>query len=318
MSDRYVLILVLYALASFGATLAMMEATLRMLQGPILRGIGRLRPSEGILAHMVLRFLPPLVALVLTLRSAVPGYLRGEPIATHERPGIALTFLALLGVFAIVFPMITSAKRMMQTAAKIREWSSAETNRAQFSELPMIELNVPKPLIVASGLVRTSIFLSQPVRSLLSPRELRAALRHEVAHCRKHHNLLKLVFALAPHLFGTECMDESLCELLEFAADDDACSVPGDALNLAAAVVTLARESSLPQQLLYTPLAGGTSQASLERRVQRLVRPTGASGRSRLAQLATASAALLTIVAAFGSLPVAQHAFRETLEHLVR
>ena len=319
MSDGYVLILVLYALASFGATLAIVEAMLWLSQRQILRGVGRLRPAEGILAHVVLRFLPALIALVLTLLSAVPGYLRGEPISTHEKPGFALMALALIGICAIVVPMTATLKRVLRTRAKIREWWETATYREEFSALPMVELDMAMPLVVASGLIHTSIFLSRPVRGLLSPRELRAALRHEVAHCRKHHNLLKLVCSVAPHLFGTREMDESFFEMLEFAADDDACSVPGDALNLASAVVILARECSLqPQPILYTPLATASSQASLERRVERLVRPSAAGVRSRFAQLTAASVVVLSIVAAVGSLPVAQHAFRETLELLVR
>jgi hypothetical protein len=260
-----------------------------------------------------------LIALVLTLLSALPGYLRGEPIETHEKPGIALVLLALLGVCAVVVPMLLAVQRVRQTRGKIREWLQAATERGDFSQLPMIELDMPKPLVVASGLFHTSILLSRPVRALLSPRELRAALRHEVAHCHRHHNLLKFVCALAPHLLATRRMDESLCELLEFEADDAACSVAGDALNLASAVVILARESSAHSRpLLYTALSEAASPASLERRVQRLVRPGATSVQSRLAQLATASAAVLAIVAAIGSLPIAQHAFRETLEMLVR
>jgi hypothetical protein len=70
--------------------------------------------------------------------------------------------------------------------------------------------------------------------------------------------------------------------------------------------------------MLFTALSEASAPAILERRVQRLVRPSAASIRSRLTQLSTASAAVLMSVAAIGLLPVAQHAFRETLEMLVR
>ena len=55
---------------------------------------------------------------------------------------------------------------------------------------------------------------------------------------------------------------------VEYAADDEACEIAGDALNLASAVVILARQSALTPQMLYTGLTERQSAATLERSLQ--------------------------------------------------
>lgn len=319
MSDRYVLILVLYSLATFAAILALAEIILSALHRPILRLIDRLRPNDGVLAHLVLRLLPALLALALTAFSAIPGYFRGEPVSTREIPGALLVGLALLGIYSILWPLTKAIALAIRTSLKTRRWSKQALATEVFSDFPLLEIELGTPVIVASGLIRRSIFLSNPVRSLLSARELRAALRHEVAHCRQHHNLAKLLCLVAPHFLPSSTMDESLREVIEFAADDEACSMPGDALNLASAVVILARESvTNPTEMLYTALADERYVATLKRRVERLVLPPSSHGRSIFIQLTAGCFAVLALASVVGSLPVAQHAFRETLELLVR
>lgn len=319
MSERYLLLLVLYAIGSFGAVLLIVEGVIRLLQPAILSFIERLRPSDAILAHVLMRVLPSLIAILLTWFSAVPGYLRGEPIGTHESPGLALWALVCVGSYALIAPAIRAFRLLRDTARKTRDWRAASVEQGSFADLPVVEMDVAKPVLVASGLLRASIFVSRPIRSLLSERELRAALRHEVAHCRQHHNLMKLVCASAPHVLHNRQFDERFWEVIEFAADDEACQVPGDALNLASAVVILAKQTrACAGAALYTPFIGAAESPSLERRVQRLVRPACHVVRSRFTQIAAVSGAVIAAAVMIGSLPVAQHGFRETLEMLVR
>jgi Zn-dependent protease with chaperone function len=319
LSNRYLLILVLYSLASFGSLLVLGEAALLLLRRHALWIIERLRPSDGVIAHLVFRLLPSLLALVLTLLAAVPGYFHGEPMGTHELPGFWLSSLAFLGLYAIVRPIMRVLSVGLRTAATTKNWSAHAVAKATFSSFPLVDLALQEPLIVASGILRKSIFVSEPVRSLLSPRELRAALRHEAAHCRQSHNLAKLLCALAPHLTTCEVMEESLRDTIEYAADDEACTVAGDALNLASAVVILAQQAATQSsKLMYSALVDARQAASIERRVARLVLHKDCSDRSMFTQLATGYAALVALTTALSLLPAAQHAFREILELLVR
>lgn len=319
MSERYLLLLILYAIASFGAVLLIAEAALRVLQPGIVRILEKLRPADAIGAHVAVRLLPALIAILLTLLSAVPGYLGGEPIGTQERPGVGLWILAAIGVYALFAPLARVFKLARYTTQQTRRWQSKAVGQDSFADLPLVELEIMNPVLVASGLLRKTIFLSRPIRSLLSERELRAALRHEAAHCRQHHNLIKLICVAAPRVFENEYLEERLWEMIEYAADDEACRVPGDALNLASAVLTLAKQPRISaDRALYSPFVGSEQSPSLERRVQRLVRPACRAVHSRFPQIATVSCMLAAAVALIGSLPAAQHGFRETLELLVR
>ncbi len=318
MTYRYITILVLYALASFGAILALTEAALWLVRQPLLRMLERFRPTDSVKAHLVWRLLPPIIALLLTSLSALPGYLHGEPIETRELPGLSLIGLALLGLYSIVAPLVQVVWISLRTDAKTRTWLQSAVRRDSFSRIPVVELALSHPVIVASGLIRKFIFVSSPVKSLLSARELRAALRHEVAHCRQNHNLAKLLWTAAPRIAPAVLVEENLRETIEFAADDEACSIPGDALNLASALVIMAQQSAPPTEMLYTPLVAASETARLERRVQRLVLPAPRSGSGKFAQLALACVLIVSVTVFIGSLPIAQHAFQEMLELLVQ
>jgi Zn-dependent protease with chaperone function len=318
-SDRFILILVLYSLASFASLLAIGEAALWLLRHQAIRLLERLQPNDGVIAHLVVRYLPSVLALILTLLSAVPGYFHGEPVRTQERPGPWLIGIALLGTYALISPLASVAWLAIRTTAKTKNWARSSVHKQVFSGFQLFDLDIATPIIVASGVFRKSIFLSQPVRALLSARELRAALRHEAAHCRQNHNFAKLIGVLAPQLFNVPELEASFRETIEYSADDEACKVPGDALNLASAVVILAKQATVnAASLLYTALVDAKHSASLERRVERLVRLQTARQNSMNTQLAAACAALLGSTAAIALLPSAQHIFRETLELLVR
>jgi Zn-dependent protease with chaperone function len=265
-----------------------------------------------------MRTVPAMIALILTVISAMPGYLHGEPIQTNELPGFGLIALALVGLYAILSPFARVLWMSVRTLSKTANW----VKTARFSEcssaVPVLELAGDRALVVAAGVFRKRIFVSTLVRNLLSPRELRAVLRHEAAHCRQNHNLVRFLYTVVPHLLPQTAFDEDLHETIEYAADDEACEVPGDALNLASAVVVLARHAVSAPQMLYTGLVERQSAATLERRVERLVSPRKNVTRRLFGRLTTGCAAIVTVAAAIGSLPSAQHAFRETLELLVR
>lgn len=319
MSLPYLLILVLYALASFGVVLVIAEASVSLFERELRKGIERLTPADGVVAHVILRLLPGIAAFIVTAFSALPGYLTGEPTQTQERPSLWLVALAIVGFYAIAVPLARVCRMALQTSAKTRVWMGNTVAKDTFSRIPVLELGVTNPVIVASGLLKATIFLSSAVRSLLSPRELRAVLRHEVAHCKQHHNLAKLLWVAAPRLLRAEAMEKSLRETIEYAADDEACGMPGDALNLASALVVLAKQSAVPsKEMLYTPIFDSNESAILERRVKRLVLPVQSNNHVKFLHLAGGCASILAAVALVGSLPAAQHAFRETLELLVR
>jgi Zn-dependent protease with chaperone function len=319
LSHRFIEILLLYALASYGAILALVEGILWIFRKRILAMMENLRPSDGILAHLVLRVFPPLLALMLTCISAVPGYFTGEPMRTQELPGPLLIGLGWLGLYAIASPLLSSIASSVRTILRTSAWRKRAVGSERFAEIPVVEFEARRPVMVASGLIRNIIFVSRPVRPLLSMREMRAALKHEVAHCRQHHNLAKLLSGMMPQLISSTPLDENLREMIEYAADDEACSTPGDALHLASALVIIARQKvSIPPQALYAPLIDSRETIRLKRRVERLVQIAPRSNGQIFSELIATCAAIVAVVSFVGALPPAQHLFREGLELLVR
>lgn len=319
MTHRYVEILLLYALASYGAVLVVVEGILWLFRNRILAMMEKLRPSDGILAHLVLRFFPPLLALMLTVISAVPGYFTGEPMRTQELPGPLLVGLGWVGLYAIAAPILSTISATIRTALRTNSWGRRAIDRQKFFDIPVVEFKARRPVIVASGLLRKMIFVSSPVRSLLSTRELGAALKHEMAHCHHHHNLAKLISGIVPRLIASPELDENLQEMIEYAADDAACSAPGDALNLASALLIMARQRVFMRpQVLYASLVDSGETVRLKRRVERLVQIAPRNNGEIFSELFATCAAIVAVFSFLGALPPAQHMFREGLELLVR
>ncbi len=318
MTDRYVVILVLYALACFAAVLTLAEFALWLVRKPLLRGIERFRPQDGVVAHVVIRALPAVLAFLLTAFSAVPGYFHGEPMGTNELPGLLLIALAVLGVYACVAPVVRVLAMLRRTRARTQNWLASTVSNEVFADVPLVEIVSDRPVVVAAGMVKKQIFVSSLVRNLLSPRELRAVLRHEAAHCRQNHNLARLLTMSTPRLFTQDDFDEKLDEVIEYAADDAVLDVPGDALNLASAMVIMARQSATSAGMLFSAFVEPIHSAMLERRVERLVVARPCLRARVLGKLAFACSALMAATALIGSLPLAQAGFRETLELLVR
>lgn len=318
MSGRYLLILVSFILASFGTILFCAETVFWFLRNPLLRLIVQLPSRQGVTAHLVLRFLPAALAVILTAICAVPGYVRGEPMSTDELPGPALIALAALGLYSIVIPFARSAVALFCTSTRTRRWLQQAVDRRAFSGFPLVELPHEYPVLAAAGILRKRIFLSRAVQSLLSAIEFRLVLRHEAAHCERNHNLAKMFWMVAPRLLSDPAVQEMWFETIEYAADDDASIAPADALNLASAVVVLAKQTPPIAESFLSSLATHANAGFLERRIQRLVRPRQYGPAMLFTKMASASLAILALTGAIGSLPVAQHAFRETLELLVR
>src|SRR3569833_2604520 len=95
--------------------------------------ISRLQPTDGVFAHILLRALPVILALLLTSFSAQPGYLNSEPIGTAESPGIALIALALLGMYAVLAPVVRLGVVWYRTQLRTHHWKRDIIGREEFA-----------------------------------------------------------------------------------------------------------------------------------------------------------------------------------------
>jgi Zn-dependent protease with chaperone function len=103
--------------------------------------------------------------------------------------------------------------------------------------------------------------VSESAIALLSPNELRIALKHELEHMKSRDNLKKLVFRVCPFP-GMAKLERAWAQSAELAADDAAVSNQCDAIDLAAALVKLSRLVSVEVAPVYSMefVSGSISQ----------------------------------------------------------
>jgi beta-lactamase regulating signal transducer with metallopeptidase domain len=162
--------------------------------------------------------------------------------------------------------------------------------------------------------------VSPVIRRALTAEQLDVALDHERAHCASHDNLRRLILAFTPGLLpgmrSFSTLERHWSRLAEYAADDDAVrGDPNRALNLAAALVNVARIGARTMPLTSSLLDGG----DLSERVGRLLRP--AAPPSDVRPLAITAAGALTAMACIVALalhPATLHSAHEALEHFIR
>jgi Zn-dependent protease with chaperone function len=168
--------------------------------------------------------------------------------------------------------------------------------------LMLVGVRVPRILISASAC------------KVLSDEELRAAVRHETAHSRCRDNLKKAILNCLPFP-GMASLEEAWQEASEWAADDSAVSSRDEALDLAAALIKLARH--FPCQAV-PDLATGlvSSVGSITSRVERLVawKESSAAGPYRWRYvIAGAMIAFVGLAAKLGPTLVLVHSLTERL-----
>jgi beta-lactamase regulating signal transducer with metallopeptidase domain len=125
------------------------------------------------------------------------------------------------------------------------------------------------PLLSVAGVCKAKVLVSDSALRVLDERELRTALRHELAHVRGRDNLKKLILRFSPFP-GMGKLDRAWSEAAEIAADDAAVNSAGDALDLASALIKLSRLAPLHSP---APLTSGlleSSAANVKTRVERL------------------------------------------------
>jgi Zn-dependent protease with chaperone function len=95
------------------------------------------------------------------------------------------------------------------------------------------------PLIIV-GVRHPRILVSEATIGLLSPDELRMALKHEHEHMKYRDNLKRLVLTFCPFP-GMAKLERAWSQAAELAADDAAVANQREALDLAGALVKLSR-----------------------------------------------------------------------------
>jgi len=269
-----------------------------------------------------LRVMPFVLAAGVTLALAVPSFLLLEPRATNEPLGALPVALGLCGMAVVLTGLWSASVALLRVSRSIALWSRearvvVDSSKGLTDSVPVLRISGAAPPLTAAGILRPSVWLSQAAEFVLTERELRSALRHEVVHIRRRDNLRKLIMRLAAFP-GMAELESAWREATEMAADDAAVSSASEALDLAVAVIKLSRLAPLEAPAELTTALVHSSAESVTARVERLIAWTEppqspAKKYSWGYALCAAVAVMVTLAVTYSELLVRIHAATEWL-----
>ncbi len=281
---------------------------------PLAKVCRRCRASFAAGALFALRVAPFATAAAVTLAITAPSFMLLEPYVSDEPLGIAPFVLGCACVALLVAGCVRALSSYRKTARALDGWLMSATVLNSTADVPVYRTEKQAPGLIVVGVCAPKVIVSQTATASLTDDELRGALRHEIAHVRRHDNLKKLLlrFCIWP---GLRDLDIAWCEAAELAADDAAVSTQREALDLASALIKVSRIVAGPPAELATGLVQPPAP-SVSARVQRLlawqacVRDTSADWRYAVAPLL---ASLFATLMMYNSVLAQMHAFTEWL-----
>lgn len=236
----------------------------------VLSRIDRLSVRRVADVLFALRMLPLATAAVITAAFTVPSFLLLEPRAIEEPLGGIPLVLGICGAALGIFGVVNAGVAVRRASRAISTWTNAAQPVESCAHIPVLRISPVVPAMTATGIVRPRVLLSGAAESMLTANELQTALNHELAHVRRRDNLKKLLlrFVAFPGISGLEA---AWLEATEMAADDAAISNAGEALDLAAALIKLARLGPVEVPVDLTAALMASPGAVMNARVERLI-----------------------------------------------
>ena len=266
-----------------------------------------------------LRILPLGLSFFVTMAFTVPSFLLLEPRSTGEAIGTAPLALGICCLLLLGVGIARAALAQFRASRALVAWlNGSAIMQPQIKEsgntVPIFRTGNNAPTLTVAGVCAPKVLVSEAAIAALTARELRTALRHEIAHATRYDNLRKLLFRFSVFPAMAE-LEHAWSEETEMAADDAAVSSFNDALDLAAALIKVSRlgavESSgeLTMALLH-------SSTALRARVQRLVawdRAQKPQSQRRWFFILPSAAAILVAAVTYGTVLTQMHAITEWL-----
>lgn len=235
----------------------------------------RLRAPRSASLLFGLRLLPALAGAFVALALVAPAYLKHEPRGTTEPLGRGLLLLVAGATLFVGLALRRGLRAWAVTRRLSREW------RAQGLPVELPGVDLPSyviehrfPVVAVVGLRRPALFVARQVLERLTPAELTAVAQHEAGHISVRDNLRMTLMRCAPDWLSLTSSGERLCAAfgvaIENEADDHAARDPQQALDLASALVSVARLVP-PGLRLALPVSTFHDGDELEPRVTRLL-----------------------------------------------
>ncbi len=244
------------------------------------------------------RVMPTLAAAVVAVVGGL-AFIRHEPIRGDESVSIAVIALAALGALLAGGTLLRAAAALVSSERLARAWTAAPPDvRLPAAGLAAWTIDAEFPVVAVVGIRRPRLVVARSVIARCTPAELAAIGAHEAAHLDARDNLKALwIRAVVDGLTGSR-LSAALLQCWQQASEDladDAASAGGScSLDLASALVTVARLSPSRTLTAWPAATCFYRGDGLERRVRRLLdpeRPAASSSRTRRAPGAWMAAA---------------------------
>jgi len=232
-----------------------------------------LHAAEQSLADLLflLRVLPLLASVALTLAFVVPSFQILEPRSTDEGTGTMPLMLGIVALLLIALGTWRVVSAQARTTRMVSRWLEGSHPLEANAETVTLRSRSEAPPLMLVGVGTPRVLVSEPAVELLSQDELSIALKHEHAHICSWDNLKKLGFRFSPFP-GMTRLEAAWSEAAELAADDAAVSNANDAVDLAAALVKLSRLVPVETPIEAAPACTvGFVTGSISARVARLL-----------------------------------------------
>src|SRR5215475_13751133 len=153
----------------------------------------RLRLSRAADVLFALRMFPITAAALITVALTVPSFLLLEPRVINEPIGGVSRALVVCGVTLALVGTMNAVITLRSAARTVLGWTRGAKPARYASPVPILSISATSPAVTAVGILRPRILLSGAAELRLRSSELRAALKHELAHVRHADNLKKLL-----------------------------------------------------------------------------------------------------------------------------
>jgi len=262
-----------YMVRGAAVSLGIFFLTYCALSGSVALGWNAIRTRAASLRAsqlFALRMLPFAAALGIVFLLAIPSFIYLEPDVDTETLGLWGATAALGGFAVILFGIVNTIPAWLRTSRFVAGCARDSSRLNIDSSTEAIEVGSEAPGLLVAGVFRPKILISKKAGELLDAGEFKAAIRHELFHVQHHDNLKKLLLRFCAFPFMGP-LDRHWTHVAEIEADDAAASDAQTAVDLASALIKMAREMSrVPTTIILMALLSNQADI-LANRVERLL-----------------------------------------------
>ncbi len=146
-----------------------------------------------------LRILPLVASLIITFALVLPSFQLMEPLPTHEGMGAIPLALGICALLLIACGFCRAIAAQTRTTRAVTCWlEGARPLQVNANSTVTFQSRQESPPLSVVGVRHPIVLVSESTVTLLTPDELRMALKHELEHMKSRDNLKRLILLFVP------------------------------------------------------------------------------------------------------------------------